>query len=201
MIKSLCRFRKSRVDGLGSCWSGSTGRTLAVILIFGGFYFSAANSALSQQDHWAFRPPARPSVPAVKDRLWSRHPIDPFILARLEEKGRQPAREADRLTLLRRLTLDLTGLPPSPQAITDWTQDRSPNAYQKLLDRLLASPHYGEHWTLWWLDAVRYADSNGYETDRARSIWAYRDWVIDSLNSDMPFDQFAAQLSVFFFFE
>ena len=193
MMKSLCRFRKSRVDGPGSYWSGTTGRTLAVILIFGGFYFSAANSALSQQDHWAFRPPVRPSAPVVKDRLWSRHPIDPFILARLEKKGRQPAREADRLTLLRRLTLDLTGLPPSPQAITDWTQDRSPNAYQKLLDRLLASPYYGERWTLWWLDAVRYADSNGYESDRARSIWAYRDWVIDSLNSDMPFDQFAVE--------
>ena len=140
--------------------------------------------------HWSFQPVVRPAEPAVKATEWVRNPIDRFILARLEKEGVAPSPEADRATLIRRLSLDLLGLPPSPTEVDEFIADRRPDAYEKLVDRLLASPHYGERWARHWLDLARYADSNGYSIDAPRSMWPYRDWVIDAFNKDLPFDQF-----------
>ena len=140
--------------------------------------------------HWAFIAPVRPAPPSVKQKNWPRNAIDRFILARLEQSGIKPSPEADRVTLLRRVSLDLVGLPPSPEEVEAFLKDKRPNAYERVVDRLLASPHYGERWGRHWLDVARYADSNGYSIDAPRSIWKYRDWVIDALNSDLPFDQF-----------
>jgi mono/diheme cytochrome c family protein len=146
-----------------------------------------------KSDHWAFRPPVRPALPTVRSASRPLNPIDHFILARLEKEGIAPSPEADRVTLIRRLTLDLTGLPPTPQEVDDFVKDQSAGAYERLVDRLLASPHYGERWGRWWLDQARYADSNGYSIDAARSIWPYRDWVIAALNRDLSFDQFTIE--------
>src|SRR6185312_4065566 len=138
----------------------------------------AKSLATETSDHWSFRRPIRPEPPEVKDPAWSRNPIDRFVLARLEREGLKPSPEADRTTLIRRLSLDLIGLPPTIAEVDGFVSDSSPDAYEKLVDRLLASPHYGERWARRWLDAARYADTNGYEKDRERSIWPYRDWVI-----------------------
>jgi len=143
--------------------------------------------------HWAFTPIRRPAVPDVKNANWCRNSIDRFILARLEKENIAPAPEADRVTLLRRVSLDLIGLPPSPKDIEDFLSDKRPDAYERLVDRLLSSPHYGERWGRHWLDLARYADSNGYSIDSPRSIWKYRDWVIEALNNDKPFDQFVIE--------
>jgi hypothetical protein len=145
------------------------------------------------RDHWSFIPPQRPVVPEVKDAAWVRNPVDNFILARLEQQGVKPSAEADRYTLLRRLSLDLTGLPPTAAEIRDFLSDTSPAAYEKAVDRLLASPHYGERQARHWLDLARYADSDGYTIDSPRQIWKYRDWVIDALNRDLPFDRFVIE--------
>lgn len=145
------------------------------------------------ETHWAFVPPTRPPVAAVKGKFWVRNPIDAFILARLEKEGLKPSVEADKVTLLRRASLDLIGLPPSIAEIDAFLADPSPDAYEKQIDRLLASPHYGERWGRHWLDAARYADSDGYEKDKARFIWFYRDWVINAFNRDLPYDQFIIQ--------
>ncbi|HLK58234.1 MAG TPA: DUF1549 domain-containing protein, partial [Chthonomonadaceae bacterium] len=136
--------------------------------------------------HWAFKPVMRPALPTVKNRTWVRNPIDAFVLAKLEAAGLKPAQEADRLTLIRRVSLDLTGLPPTPPEVDTFLADKSPNAYEKAVDRLLASPRYGEHWARMWLDLARYADTQGYEKDQPRTMWRYRDWVIDAFNADMP---------------
>ncbi len=144
-------------------------------------------------DHWAFQPPKRPAAPPVKDSTWLRNPIDNFILARLEKEGVKPSPEADGHTLLRRVSLDLTGLPPTPKEIQEFLSDASPNAYEKVVDRLLASPHYGERWGRHWLDLARYADSDGYTIDGPRQIWKYRDWVVNALNRDEPFNQFTIE--------
>jgi mono/diheme cytochrome c family protein len=151
----------------------------------------AAVSAASK--HWSFQPIARPALPTVKDKAWVRNPIDRFILARLEKEGGTPSPEADRATLIRRLSLDLLGLPPSPREVDEFVADRRPDAYEELVDRLLASPHYGERWGRHWLDLARYADSNGYSIDAPRSMWPYRDWVIGAFNRDLPFDQFVVE--------
>jgi hypothetical protein len=143
--------------------------------------------------HWAYVKPVRPKLPEVKNKSWVRNPIDSFILARLEKEKLSPSAEADRVTLLRRVYLDLTGLPPSPQEVDDFLADRSPEWYEKVVDRLLASSHFGERWARPWLDLARYADSHGYEKDRPRTMWKYRDWVIDAINKDMPFDQFTIE--------
>jgi hypothetical protein len=140
------------------------------------------------EKHWSYRQPVRPAVPKS-----SAHPVDAFILARLEREGLKFAPEASRETLIRRLSLDLTGLPPSPSEVEAFIRDSSANAYEKLVDRLLASPHYGERWARHWLDLARYADTNGYEKDRRRTMWKFRDWVIDAFNRDMPFDQFTIE--------
>jgi mono/diheme cytochrome c family protein len=142
------------------------------------------------ETHWAFLPPQRPAVPGVSDPEWAGHPIDAFIRARLDAEGLTPSVEADRSTLLRRVTLDLTGLPPTPKELGEFQNDIRPNAYERVVDRLLASPRYGERWARPWLDLSRYADSNGYSIDAPRTIWKYRDWVIDALNRDLPFDAF-----------
>jgi hypothetical protein len=140
--------------------------------------------------HWAFVKPVRAAEPAVRDQGWVRNGIDRFVLARLEKENLKPSQEAARETLLRRVSLDLTGLPPSIEEIDSFIADRSADAYEKQVERLLASPHYGERWGRHWLDAARYADSNGYSIDAPRSIWPYRDWVIGALNADLPFDRF-----------
>lgn len=165
-----------------------------------------------KRDHWAFKPPVRPPVPDVRDVLNTpgqsprgtsgavpdstpapfpiRNPIDAFVLARLKQEGLKPSPEADKATLLRRLHLDLTGLPPTLAELDAFLADRSPDAYEKVVDQLLASPHYGEKWARHWLDAARYADSNGYEKDPLRIAHFYRDWVINAFNRDLPYNQF-----------
>jgi uncharacterized protein DUF1553/uncharacterized protein DUF1549/cytochrome c len=145
------------------------------------------------QKHWAFMPPERPAVPAIKNKGWARNALDHLILARLETEGLQPAPEADRFTLARRVSLDLTGLPPTIEAVDRFVNDPSPDAYEKYVDRVLDSPAYGEHWAHVWLDLARYADSNGYASDALRTIWKYRDWVIDAINANMPFDEFTIE--------
>jgi hypothetical protein len=143
--------------------------------------------------HWSFVAPQRPKLPVVQNAAWPAAAIDRFILAKLEQAKLTPAEAADRYQLIRRLSLDLTGIPPTPEAAVAFAADPAPDAYEKLVDRLLASSHYGERWALWWLDLARYADTNGYEVDRPRSIWPYRDWVIHAMNDNMPFDQFAIE--------
>ena len=145
------------------------------------------------QQHWAYVKPVRSPLPAVKNAAWVRNPIDQFILARLEKEGLSPAPEAAKEMLLRRVFLDLTGLPPGVTEVDEFLADQSPDAYEKAVDRLLASPHYGERWARPWLDLARYADSNGYEKDNLRVMWKYRDWVINALNKDLPFDQFTIE--------
>ena len=137
-----------------------------------------------------YRPAPRP-LPQVKQAEWVRQPMDRFILARLEKEGLEPSPEADKAALLRRVSLDLTGLPPTPEEEAAFLADSSPGAYEKQVDRLLASPRYGERWASMWLDLARYADTKGYEDDYDRpGVWPYRDWVIDAFNRNLPYDQF-----------
>ena len=138
---------------------------------------------------WSFVPPKRPTVPEVKGKAWPRNPIDNFVLARLESEGLGPSPEADRATLLRRVYFDLTGLPPTLAEIDAFIADRSPDAYEKRVDQLLDSPHYGERMAMPWLDLARYADTHGYHIDSMRDMWAWRDWVIKSFNQNLPYDQ------------
>ena len=146
-----------------------------------------------QRRHWAFIPPVRPEPPAVEGRGWVRNPIDSFILQPMEVAGVAPTPEADRATLIRRLRFDLTGLPPSTEEVLAFEADSTPDAYERLVDRLLASPQYGERWARPWLDLARYADSDGFKNDKARpNAWRYRDWVVKVLNDDLPYDQFLA---------
>ncbi len=150
----------------------------------------AAARAKAKRDHWAFKAPVRPPLPEVKDAAWPRSPIDRFVLARLEKEGLRPSPGADKTTLLRRLSLDLTGLPPGIEDIDAFLADGGEGAYAEQVERLLQSPHHGERWGRHWLDAARYADSDGYEKDKLRSVWFYRDWVINAFNRDLPYDQF-----------
>jgi hypothetical protein len=146
---------------------------------------------VEERDHWAFWPPRRMPPPLVHDRGWVRNPIDAFIMSGLEANDLKPAPAADRPALLRRLSFDLTGLPPSPGEVEAFVQDRSPEAYEKVVDRLLGSPQYGVRQAQNWLDLARYADTDGFEFDQARpNSWRYRDWVVDALNCDMPYDRF-----------
>ena len=147
------------------------------------------------ETHWAFIPPERPAAPEVGASDVVRNPIDSFVIARLEAEGLSPAPVADRHTLIRRVTLDLTGLPPATGEVADFVNDPAGDdeAYEKVVDRLLASPRYGEHMARHWLDAARYADTSGYQYDRIRHQWVWRDWVIHAFNSNMPFDQFTIE--------
>jgi len=143
--------------------------------------------------HWAFVPPVRPAVPAVSPSAWPRNDVDRFVLAALERHGLAPSPEADRPTLIRRLHADLVGLPPTPEEVDAFVADADPQAYEQLVDRLLASPHYGERMALGWLDAARYADSNGFQQDGDTWQWMWRDWVVGALNADVPFDRFSTE--------
>jgi uncharacterized protein DUF1553/uncharacterized protein DUF1549/cytochrome c len=158
---------------------------------------AATTAEHDDQTHWAYRRPLRPALPGVGRSEWTRTPIDRFVLARLEKEGLTPSPEASLETLVRRVSLDLIGLPPSPrevdEVLADAARDGRDAAYLRLVDRLLASPHYGERWARPWLDLARYADSQGFEKDLPRVMWKYRDWVIDALNRDMPFDRFTIE--------
>ncbi len=145
------------------------------------------------QEHWAFIPPVREPEPAVRQQSWVRHPIDRFVLARLEQAGFTGAPEADRHALLRRVTFDLTGLPPTPAEIGEFVSDRAPGAYERVVERLLASPRFGEHRARYWLDAVRYGDTNGQHADNLRHTWPFRDYVIAAYNENKPYDQFVLE--------
>jgi hypothetical protein len=145
-------------------------------------------------NHWSFQPISKAEPPAVRQQAWVRNPIDRFVLAKLEAEGLAPASEADRRTLARRVAFDLTGLPLSPEEVAEFVNDQRPDAYERLVDRLMSSPHYGERQAIPWLDAARYADSDGYERDPLRPYaWRWRDWVINALNDDMPFDRFTIE--------
>src|SRR5262249_54384712 len=144
--------------------------------------------------HWSFRPVARPAAPPVTHVAWARNAIDHFVLARLENKGILPSPEADRATLIRRLSLDLIGLPPTPEEVGNFLADSRPDAYSRIVDRLLASPRYGEKWARHWLDLAHYADSDGYWNDLPRPYaWRWRQWLIDGLNRNVPFDRFTIE--------
>ncbi|HEY3739929.1 MAG TPA: DUF1549 domain-containing protein, partial [Bryobacteraceae bacterium] len=145
------------------------------------------------KEHWAFIAPVRHEPPAVQQKDWVRNPIDNFILARLEAAQMKPAPEADRRTLARRLAFDLTGLPPSPEVLDAFLRDQSPDAYEKLVDKFLAMPQWGEQRAHYWLDAARYADTHGIHIDNYREIWPYRDWVIRAFNQNMKFDEFTIE--------
>src|SRR5262245_6148924 len=147
-----------------------------------------------QRAHWAFLPMARPPVPAVSHQEWVRNSIDAFIAARLESTGITPGARADRLALLRRVTFDLIGLPPTPEEMEAFLADDSPQAYERVVDRLLQSPRYGERWARHWLDVARYAESEGFKADETRpNIWRYRDYVIRAFNEDKPYDRFVQE--------
>ncbi|MBM3814431.1 MAG: DUF1553 domain-containing protein [Acidimicrobiia bacterium] len=168
---------KSWIDG-GAPWPVTAGRSAAV----------------SKPAHWAFQAVKRPAAAVVKNNAWVRNPIDGFVLARLEKEGIAPAAEASKATLFRRISLDLTGLPPTPRQVAEFLADQRPDAYERAVDQLLASPHYGERWARSWLDLAHYADSDGYEKDQVRPhAWRYRHWVIQALNRDMPYDRFAVE--------
>jgi len=143
--------------------------------------------------HWAFAAPARPALPRVNNKRWLQNEIDAFILARLEQAGLEPSPRADKTTLIRRLSLDLRGLPPASKEVAEFLADQRPDAYEKLVDRMLASPRYGEKMALSWLDLARFGDTSGYENDSIRQMWLWRDWVIEAFNRNMPFDQFTIE--------
>ena len=145
------------------------------------------------QGHWSFVIPTRPETPAASDPAWPKNAIDNFVLERLDRQGLKPSPAADRRALIRRVSLDLTGLPPTLAEVNAFVADSSPDAYEKVVDRLLSSPHYGERMAMRWLDAARYADTNGYQTDAERSMWRWRDWVIGAFNRNMPYDQFTIE--------
>ncbi|MGH9630684.1 MAG: DUF1549 domain-containing protein, partial [Bryobacteraceae bacterium] len=167
-----------------------------------GFSFSALASNVAEKEQftaaqrnlWSLQKVDRPQLPEVKSKNWIRNPVDAFILSRMEAKGIQPSPKADRVTLLRRASLDLIGLPPTPQEVDAFLADQSPDAWEKVIDRLLASPHYGERWGRHWLDVARFAESQGFKADETRpSAWRYRDYVIQSFNSDKPYDRFVRE--------
>ncbi len=146
-----------------------------------------------QETHWAYKPPKRWPLPTIQNSSWPSNAIDYFILARMEADGLSPSPEAERAQLMRRVYLDLTGLPPTPDQVDSFLMDSSPDAYEQVVERLLGSPAYGEKWARHWLDLARYSDSNGYQADQLRQTWAYRDWVIQAMNDDLPFDQFTIE--------
>ncbi len=180
-------------------WTRSISFLLVVVLLaahsMGQEKYADPELAPIDRQHWAFKSPVRPKIPAdLSEQAVIKNPIDALIVVRLQKAGLKPSPEADKLTLIRRVTLDLTGLPPTPVEVDAFLKDNSPNAYEKVVDRLLASPHFGERWAQHWLDVVRFADSNGYEADSERpDAFRYRDYVIKSFNDDKPYDQFVTE--------
>ncbi len=175
-------------------WHASLGWWVACLgaLAFGGDRVESGTET-ADRAHWAFIPPERPPLPAVSDSSWIRSPIDCFVLAQLDTEQLHPAADADRYEWIRRVSLDLTGLPPTLSEVEEFVIDRSDAAYERVVDRLLRSSRYGEHMARFWLDATRYADTNGYQYDLEREQWVWRDWVIHALNANMPFDQFTIE--------
>jgi hypothetical protein len=168
----------------------STGILLAAGLIAA----PKATFTEKQKNYWAFQRVRRPEIPQVRQQAWVRNPIDAFVLSKLEAKGIRPSAEAEKRALLRRVTYDLSGLPPTPEEIDAFLADKSPAAYEKAVDRLLASPRHGERWARHWLDLARYADSDGFKADHSRpNIWRYRDYVMRAFNSDKPYDRFVRE--------
>lgn len=163
--------------------------------VAGGLPMPAPTVANKQagSEHWAFKPPVKHPLPEVRNKTWTKNPIDLFILARLEKANLQSSPEADKSTLLRRVHLDITGLPPTPAEMQEFLSDKRPDAYERVVDKLLSSPHYGERWGRQWLDLARYADTDGYTIDAPRDIWKYRDWVINAVNQDMPYSEFVIE--------
>ena len=182
-----------RITAAGSshmppAWSGKI-LTAAQITVLRSWISAGGKYA----PHWSFVPPHAVAPPPLNSTRWPRNPIDRFILARLRTSGLAPSPEADRRTLIRRVTLDLTGLPPEPREVDAFLADRSACAYEKVVDRLLTSPHYGERMALNWLDLARYADTHGFHIDSQRDMWRWRDWVIAAFNSNMPYDRFTVE--------
>lgn len=166
-------------------------------LVFGGVDVDAASPETDyvarQSQHWAYVSPRRSDLPDIRDANWPKNAIDYFVVAKMADRDLRPSSQATPARLLRRVYLDLIGLPPSPAAVAAFLRDPTDEAYTATVDRLLASPRYGENWARHWLDLARYSDSNGYQADQLRDMWAYRDWVIDAMNADMPFDQFTIE--------
>jgi hypothetical protein len=160
----------------------------------GAPWSDAADMRPPGADHWAYQPLRRPVISVVKESSWVRNPIDAFILARLQAEGLTPSAPADRRTLLRRVTFDLLGLPPSPEEMDAFLADPAPDAYEKVVDRLLASPHHGERWARHWMDVVHFAETHGHDQDVPRPhAWPYRDYLIGAFNQDKPYDRFVAE--------
>jgi hypothetical protein len=162
-----------------------------------GASLAGKNWAKDPRDHWSFKPIRRVAVPEVADTNWVANPIDAFVLSKLETNNMKPSPPADKRTLIRRATYDLIGLPPTPKEVDDFVNDTSPDAYSKVVDRLLASPQYGEHWGRYWLDIARFADTKGDVKNQEAPLypyaWTYRDYVIRSFNQDKPFNRFALE--------
>lgn len=190
---SLLLKRVKGMGGMPQMPMGFAPLTPAQMDTLKGWILAGGKTDATEGTHWAYIPPKRFTVPTTKNKTWARNPIDSFILARLEKGGLKPSPQASRETLIRRVTLDLTGLPPTLQEIDAFLADKSPKAYDKVVERLLASPHYGEHQARGWLDLARYADSNGYEADHRRVAWKYRDWVINAFNRNLPYDRFTIE--------
>ena len=178
-------------------WNGLTRFLIALFgaLFLGVVAYSAEPTfTAAQRDWWSLKPVVKPAVPEVKNRQWVKTPIDAFVLASLEAKGLAPNPAADRVTLLRRASIDITGLPPTEEEIAQFVNDKSPTAWARVVDRLLGSPQYGERWGRHWLDVVRYSDTAGDNSDYPiPQMSRYRDWVIDAFNRNMPFDQFTIE--------
>ena len=191
--KSVLVRRLRGLDGKQQMPMGFAPLTEEQILLVERWISEGASFETEVKAHWAYVAPVRPSIPQVKNEKWVRNPIDAFVLSRLEREGLKPSPEATKETLLRRVSLDLIGLPPTLEEIDAFLADTSPNAYEKVVERLLASPHYGERQARVWLDLARYADTNGYEADYSRTMWKWRDWVIAAYNKNMPFDEFTIE--------
>src|SRR6185369_5696976 len=185
------------IPAVGAC--GGAMRTVAILAGLGlsatAIYTAESyNFTPAQRSYWAFQPVAKTAPPKVSKKDWAKNPIDAFVLEKLTAEEIAPNPKADRLTLLRRATIDMTGLPPTQEEIQQFLNDKSADAWDKVVDRLLASPAYGERWGRHWLDVARYADSNGFKADETRpNMWRYRDYVIGSFNSDKPFDRFVKE--------
>jgi cytochrome c553 len=192
--KSILIKRLKGEDGLEQMPMGFAPFSAEKLALFERWIKEGADlTDTDQTRHWAYVKPMRPKLPEVNDKAWIKNPVDNFVLARLEKEGLKPSPEADRETLIRRVSLDLTGLPPTIKEVDDFLKDKSANAYEKVVDRLLASPHYGERMARPWLDLARFADSDGYERDPRRTAWPWRDWVINAYNHNMPFDEFTIE--------